>query len=1668
MAFDAGRFRFLKPGVEPPGNPGQDEHWTEPPVVGRQFSPRFVTLPAGFSTRAVLCTDTPQGRRSQLTTWRFFARRLHNIIPQAVANAEAEYTAYPFASAPFTYYASHIPAGRGRWVSHGPDKKDKLLRPPISALHPCWFTLGWREEQGVSGICLKSNFVDFRLYRFIGPPGLNPAAGTDAEWKRIRNLQVSGDWRRWVSFDPVRTRGLKLLILKTGGNDSRAGQTASIDGMHVLSDLGDGLAPPAPKQGDVAPPFAIPYEIAQDGVFTMAVNDERDRRVRNLVATVEREKGEGAERWDLKTEDGRYVKPGVYRWTAITHPPLGLRYEMTPYPNVTTLFPERSAWQNGHSGPGGWMADHSAPRACCVAQDRVFFGSPVSESGVSLVECDLDGRRHWAHRSFAAFTGVHWLATDDKTVFVGASAHNAAHAWNVSPKTEVVWGVDIKTHSVREVARLVPTTERRRGIKGMAARDGKLYISVRADARWLSSAASSEDVDLRACLPRYASRRAERYHHEIVPDPQGDFLRLFRLKGTPPGMGLAGELDGLVSTRGPESKQFIVLAFRRPTKLGGVVYAVPQKAAYRVRLSVLKPGGQFPPDPGDEERWRPFERHGDLAWDVAAAPPDTVTRALRITFRKGEEDLFGEVAAGGTGGPGLDALLDGDIRDGEAVEDGAEAWRGGLDGMKLLRRRYENLFPTATVRVNSGHVDEYGVWDARPAEPISWQHPGIYVMQWDRPQEVRGAAVKEIDGRLTVFDIYTGREDADIDIEADADWEEVARCVQARRDLHSGFSSCNATARYLDSYVDFGRTLKTRAVRLRIVEQWSDHGHKSDYGYPKWRGGKVLDPRRCAVFGVAPLRYLGGESPVDGRIAERVEVLDTGSRRIVEEVHLPAGGDIAFGPDGRLFAVSGARVVEVDMKEGAHRTVIDDLVRPQALALGRDGQFYVFDGHGDRRNIRVYDPQGKHMSAIGEPGGYSSGPWRAERFSSVTALGADRQGHLWAVDGAYWPKRISQWALDGRFIKEIIGPTAYGGGGVLDPWDKSRMRYGPLEFELDWTTGKTRISALTSTDAVIAGEQTIHVGDRVYLVNRPGSWGGYSRCGVVRLYGSGRSRLVAAMGAADTFPPLKEPGLHAELGSEVLTEHRFHWADLDGDGKVQAGEVVLTPRADRMPAMSPFGRDLGIQCGEVRWQVKEFLPDGVPVYEEKLFPALKGRMVMRMDNGDFFELGSPNRGLTPEGEVLWRYPSTGVGVHALYSAAPYFPGQVVAEFYWIGHETAHAGELGEFFVVHTNVGDWNIWTSDGLLAGHVFTGFRTGRARPWNMLEHERGMRLDGITVGQEHFSGHFCRTRRDNRYYAVAGHNHASLVEVLGMDGFRRPNGTLEVTAEDLKSAQEWERRREERSVYRRAPVADCYRMRNAPQIDGRTDDWPWVSAEMGDGERPAAWLRMGFDERWLYLCYGTQRYGPMKNSGTQLDRIFRTGAGVDLQMGTDPAAPAGRRTPVAGDLRLLMTYTDAGPIAVLYRPVAPRAEGERSWVIASPTGKVVFDRIEQLKGVRTALGGGDGRGYVLEAAVPLKNLGLKPRADLRLKMDWGMLVSGENGREVMQRIYWSNKATGIIADAPSEAALRPDLWGHIRFHDEYAAKPDIRAPGRDDVTDPDVEEFVNDIVDELKGAEQ
>ncbi|MDD4921365.1 MAG: hypothetical protein PHS30_02680 [Bacteroidales bacterium] len=155
----------------------------------------------------------------------------------------------------------------------------------------------------------------------------------------------------------------------------------------------------------------------------------------------------------------------------------------------------------------------------------------------------------------------------------------------------------------------------------------------------------------------------------------------------------------------------------------------------------------------------------------------------------------------------------------------------------------------------------------------------------------------------------------------------------------------------------------------------------------------------------------------------------------------------------------------------------------------------------------------------------------------------------------------------------------------------------------------------------------------------------------------------------------------------------------------------------------------------------------------------------------------------------------------------------------------------------------------------------------------------------------------------------------------------------------------------------------------------------------------------------------------------LFKTGGALELMIGANPQAKADRKNPVSGDSRLLVTMVKGKLTALLYRAVVKGTLDKDKVPFSSPWRTITFDKVEDVTS-QVQLAGKDGN---YEISIPLSVLELKPANGMSIKGDIGIL-RGE-GDQTIARIYWSNKATGITADVPSEAMLAPDLWGTFNF---------------------------------------
>jgi hypothetical protein len=1602
-----------------------------------QTIPSSHVLPADFRTRS-LRVASQQSHRC-LMSWVCLQQRLASVTSLAIGSGE---------KAPFGAHPDSLPRGEV-WVNTRKDPRpgapQQIQRGPVSDATPSWYILSWDHPQTLTGLYLSCNADQFRVLAYRGDADLNPAVAPANAWRplEVSSLHEQSEGNlpidRLLAFPPT-----KILAIKLEMTSSLKGSEAVVSQMAALlspSELTSTL-PNAEKITSklaAAGGKAIAYQQPFDGQVAMVITDAAGRTVRNLVAQVDRQKGPNLELWDLKNDAGLTVPPGTYQWKAITSPPLNVRYQMTVYPNAPQIFPGQTPWLTGVSGSNGWLADHAPITSGATSGDRVYFGAPGVEGGVCLIECDLTGRKQWGKHNFGPFSGVGRLAGDQHHLYI--QERDGLHR------------LDPSTHEIHRLATL--TSAKRQGkVSAMAARDGQVVVSMTSPIPWLAGATRAEVIDLENCLPKLATRIPDPLGtRRVKPNPRADFLRLLRLQGTPAGQGRP-RTDGrerifpaTIDTSETGGKaQYVLLAFREPVPLGSVV--LPNLGPdYLVDLSVLKPDAPYPPNAHQQRDWQPCPEQPKSGWTCIPMPPKTLTRGLRVRVRLAtdadEPNLLDDPLAlvepkkrSGIPEFDIDAALDSSPAKTILKAAPTSKWFASFEGMKLMRRRFTNRTPLARVRVNSGEVNALGEWDAERTAALSVETPGIYVLDWKQPQKLAGLAIKEIDGAVTEIDVWDSASNSGEVPLADAPgWRNVATYQQSRRDSYEPSFERNDHARYMDGYVPFGGEITTRAVRLRVVSQWADNGQRGTSSLRADHGGRSLDPRRCRIWGVAALQYLGDEVPLDALTYQRLDVRDGKTGKLLRELPVDGGASpdsLAFRQDGALLAVQQGRIVQIDTATGASTNLLPEIdgqsVIAQRLAIGPKGDIFVYVK--PEQVVHVFDRAGKKLRTIGHAGGQSPGPWDPQKFRDVGELVVDRIGQLWVVERQDVPRRIVQYAADGRFVRELYGNTHYGGGGILDPADKTRLFYHHIEFAIDWELGRSRIKNMLAQwlpDNCVP----VRYQGQTYLATTPLSHQATQPATTVYRYDEERgvATLAAAFGEANSFEPLKTPQILSRLADgKTPRDYTFLWSDRNADSTVDVVEVQfeLKPEGNRTLQLGRFNSALRCWAGDVFYQPAKILDNGVPVFERIASPARRGNYELSNGNLIAFRVGTDDAarygdgksqetsGIGPDGQKLWRYPTEHPGVSGLW-LPPYEPGYVSNEFGIIGHATAPRGELGEYIVMHANNGQWKVWTADGLLAGQIFRHKLDSRSVVESSFpQAKRGMSFDNLTAGQEHFHGYFTQTA-DGRSYVVHGGHHIMVSEVLGLDSFRRLAGEVTVTSEDARRVRITQDKLARREARSQARVMDCLLLDDGvpPQVAER------------DGIR----FGLGYDDKYLYARWEVSGHGLLANSGADFQRYFKTGACLDLQLGIDQKANPGRRAPVEGDLRLLFTVADGKPQAVLYQPIAADAKPEEAWETRTDAaGTTQFDRVVRVTGasLKYVVPPGQNNSYRFEAAIPLSSLGWQPQPGQLLRCDWGALTS-DDGHTVKRRIYWSNELATGTTDEAWEARLDPHLWGNL-----------------------------------------
>ena len=757
-----------------------------------------------------------------------------------------------------------------------------------------------------------------------------------------------------------------------------------------------------------------------------------------------------------------------------------------------------------------------------------------------------------------------------------------------------------------------------------------------------------------------------------------------------------------------------------------------------------------------------------------------------------------------------------------------------------------------------------------------------------------------------------------------------------------------------------------------------------------------------------------------------VRFFDKDSMQPRGEVKLAAPGGLASDKAGKLFAVSGQTVVTIaDGK--ATPLVTANLEKPMGLAIDAEGKIYVADR--GTQQVKVFTSAGAFDHAVGVAGGRPlPGKWVAGGMRNPNGIAIDPQGRLWVAEENMYPKRFSVWGKDGTLVTDFIGPSTYGGGGAcVDPDDKTRVFGNGCEFKLDYAANKATVTANLIDDNIVG--ELLKIEGREYVMTKRGQL--YQRRGdaLVKVAEVGSNVRMTTDGAVhDAWHVKRTLPLSLPAGADKNASFSFIWSDLDDDGQMEAEECQTATASLGLGYWGGYWLDERFSIysagPEVRTvPLERWTAAGTPIWNlakiRTVGKAGEHPIKIYCATGGNVIAGTPMTCLADDGTVLWSYgPDMHNDVHGSHHAPiPDRDDRLYGTLSCIG--TADT-PVGKAFAMNSNMGRLYVMTTDGLLIGSVFQDCRIG-PEAWPN-DPKAGSPMGGVTMGGEWFGGYFLKAKATGEYYLIAGNQNYNLIKLNGFDTLETiPAATVALTPEGLLAAEKLQKERA--AATSAASALTLTRIATPAAVDGKLEKYAKESIVSWKAGNASARGAVATDGKSLYLAYDVNGdSNPMVNAGKDVTQLFTTGDSVDLQMGTDAGADAKRTDAMPGDIRLLISVLDGKPTAVLYRWKTNGAK--RPQTFTCPWRQYTVEDVQVLTDATVTINRRSD-GYTVEAAVPLATLGFDPQPGKNYKLDLGVIFSDATGTNRQLRMYWANKATGLVNDVPGEIMPAPNLWG-------------------------------------------
>lgn len=344
-------------------------------------------------------------------------------------------------------------------------------------------------------------------------------------------------------------------------------------------------------------------------------------------------------------------------------------------------------------------------------------------------------------------------------------------------------------------------------------------------------------------------------------------------------------------------------------------------------------------------------------------------------------------------------------------------------------------------------------------------------------------------------------------------------------------------------------------------------------------------------------------------------------------------------------------------------------------------------------------------------------------------------------------------------------------------------------------------------------------------------------------------------------------------------------------------------------------------------------------------------------------------------------------------------------------------------MIATDKGEWHLLSSSGYYVSSLFQGDPMKIKWPGEAIP-GADMSMAPPGMGGEDFGGSIIRAN-DGALYVQAGKTAFINCKVSGLDTIKvLASGSLQISPADMLTAQQF--------MIKYLRVSDSKKIaavkKKSVVFTGRpNEDFAAQPIAFGsDFARIQAWL--AHDAEFLYAAWQVDDNTPWINGATGFENMYARGDTVDLQLGANPRADKNRSEAVGGDLRLSIGQLQGKNTAVLYRRVSDR-KAPRDFYSGTSRGGYTMEFVKKLDDVKIEGKPIGDRQYFVEVAIPLRELDVRLEPGLKLRGDLGVTYGDPAGKRTNLRVYWSNKATGIVADEVEELRMQPSLWGEFDF---------------------------------------